>query len=80
VVVTVEELIPNSEVRRMPEATSIPHFIVDAVVELPRGAYPCSCFNYYDVDYDHIKEYLKAAAEGQFDKYLDKYVYGRENA
>jgi glutaconate CoA-transferase subunit A len=80
VVVTVEELIANSEVRRMPEATSIPHFIVDAVVELPRGAYPCSCFNYYDVDYDHIKDYLKAAAGGQFDKYLDKYVYGRENA
>ena len=78
VVVTAEELIPNSEFRRMPEATTLPHFIVDAVVEVPKGAYPCSCFNYYDADYDHIKEYLKAAAGDQFREYLDKYVFGRK--
>jgi len=80
VVVTVEELIPNSEIRKMPEATTLPHFIVDAVVEAPRGAYPCSCFNYYEPDYDHIKEYLKAAAADRFDQYLDEYVYRRESA
>jgi glutaconate CoA-transferase subunit A len=80
VVVTVEEVIPNSEIRRMPEATTLPHFIVDAVVETPRGAYPCSCFNYYDVEYGHIQEYLKAAAKDQFKEYLDKYVHGRESA
>jgi glutaconate CoA-transferase subunit A len=80
VVVTVEELIPNSEIRKTPEATTLPHFIVDAVVETPKGAYPCSCFNYYDADYDHIKEYLKAAAKDQFKEYLDKYVYGRASS
>jgi len=79
VVVTVEELIPNSEFRKMPEATTLPHFIVDAVVEAPRGAYPCSCFNYYDADYDHVREYLAAAAKDQFKEYLDRYVYRREN-
>ena len=80
VVVTVEELISNSEIRKMPESTTLPHFIVDAVVEAPKGAYPCSCFNYYDVDYDHIQEYLKSAAKDQFNDYLDKYVHGREIA
>ena len=80
VVVTVEELIPNSEIRKMPEATTLPHFIVDAVVEAPRGAYPCSCLNYYDVDYDHIQEYLKAAAKDQFQLYLDTHVYGRKSS
>ena len=80
VVVTVEDVIPNSEIRRMPEATTLPHFIVDAVVETPKGAYPCSCFNYYDVEYGHIQEYLKAAAKDQFKEYLDKYVHGRESA
>jgi len=77
VVVTVEEVIPNSEIRKMPQATTLPHFLVDAVVEAPKGAFPCSCFNYYEVEYDHIQEYLKAAAKGQFQEYLDKYVYGR---
>jgi glutaconate CoA-transferase subunit A len=80
VVVTVEELIPNSEIRKKPEATTIPHFIVDAVVETPKGAYPCSCFNYYDVDYEHIQEYLKAAARDQFEQYLDQNVYRRATA
>ncbi len=80
VVVTVEEVIANSEIRKMPEATTIPHFIVDAVVETPKGAYPCSCFNYYDSDYDHIKEYLRAAAKDQFEQYLETYVYRRESA
>jgi glutaconate CoA-transferase subunit A len=78
VVVTSEELIPNSEIRKMPEATTLPHFIVDAVVETPKGAYPCSCFNYYDADYEHIKDYLKYAAEDRFGEYLDKHVYGRQ--
>jgi glutaconate CoA-transferase subunit A len=77
VVVTVEELIPSSEFRKMPEATTLPHFIVDAVVEAPKGAYPCSCFNYYDADYDHIKEYLKASTGDTFKEYLDTYVLRR---
>ncbi|MGD2272384.1 MAG: CoA-transferase [Desulfobacterales bacterium] len=80
VVVTVEELIPNSEVRKMPEATTIPHFIVDAVVKAPRGAHPGSCLNYYDTDYAHIQAYLKAAADNKFEQYLDEYVYRRARA
>lgn len=78
VIVIVEELISNNEFRRNPEATTLPHFLVDAVVETPKGAYPCSCFNYYDADYDHIKEYLKAAAEDRFAEYLERYVYRRD--
>jgi glutaconate CoA-transferase subunit A len=77
VIVTAEEIIANEEFRKNPEATSIPHFIVDAVVHAPKGAYPCSCFNRYDADYDHIREYIDAANQDQFEKYLDKYVYGR---
>jgi glutaconate CoA-transferase subunit A len=74
VVVTAEELIPNDQFRKMPEATTIPHFLVDAVVETPKGAYPCSCFNYYDADYGHIQEYLETVANDQFKEYLRKYV------
>ncbi len=79
VVVTVEELISNREVRQMPQATTLPHFLVDAVVEAPQGAFPCSCFNYYDADYDHIQGYLKAVAQNQFEQYLDQHVHRRES-
>lgn len=75
VVVTVEEIVPNEAFRKMPEATTFPHFLVDAVVEAPKGAYPASCFNYYDADYGHIKEYMKYANEGRFEEYLEKYIH-----
>jgi glutaconate CoA-transferase, subunit A len=75
VVVTAEEIISNDEFRKMPEATTLPHFLVDAVVHTPNGAYPCSCCNYYEVDYDHIEEYLKAATDDRFDEYLKQYVH-----
>jgi glutaconate CoA-transferase subunit A len=77
VVVTVEEIIPNVEFRRMPEATTLPHFLVDAVSEVSKGAYPASCFNYYDADYDHIEEYMRYGNEGNFQTYLEKYVHRR---
>ncbi len=78
VIVTAEEIISNDEIRDNPEATSIPHFNVDAVVHAPNGAYPCSCFNRYDADYDHIQQYVDAVSNDQFDNYLDKYVHGRD--
>lgn len=80
VVVTVEEIIPTEDFRKAPELTTLPHFIVDAVVEAPRGAYPTSCFNYYDVDYDHIREYMTCCQQDRFGEYLDRYVYGRVSA
>ena len=73
---TAEEIISNDKIRSMPEATTLPHFMVDAVVHVPNGAYPCSCCNYYDVDYEHIKEYIAASQDDRFDEYLDQYVHG----
>ena len=80
VIVTAEEIIPSEEFRRNPEATRILHFMVDAVVHAPRGAYPCSCFNRYDADYEHIREYVAAVNHDQFKGYLDRHVYRRTGA
>ncbi len=80
VIVTVEEIISNREIRQAPERTTLPHFIVDAVVEAPRGAYPCACFNYYEADYDHIQAYLQAAAGDRFQDYLELHVHRRKSA
>jgi glutaconate CoA-transferase, subunit A len=77
VIVTAEEIIANEDFRRRPDATRIPHFLVDAVVHAPNGAYPCSCFNRYDADYEHIREYIAAVNNDRFAAYLDQYVHGR---
>ena len=80
VVVTAEEIIPDGEFRKSPERTTLPHFLVDAVVHAPKGAYPCSCCNYYDVDYGHIEEYIHAVADDRFDDYLQQYVHEERTA
>lgn len=77
VVVSAEEIVPTEELRKWPGETTIPHFLVDAVVEAPRGAHPCSCYSRYDADYDHIRAYMAAVNEGCFEQYLDENVYGR---
>jgi glutaconate CoA-transferase subunit A len=77
VVVTVEEIVPTEEFRRHPELTALPHFLVDAIVEAPGGAAPTSCFNYYEVDYAHVQEYMRYAQEDRFAEYLDRHVFGR---
>lgn len=76
VVVTVEEMVSTDDIRRRPEATTLPHFLVDAVVHVPNGAWPCSCCNRYDADYDHLREYLAAANGGRFEDYLERHVHG----
>jgi len=74
-IVTVEEIIPHEEIKARPEETTIPYFLVDAVVEVPRGAHPTSCYLYYGSDRDHMAEYagMSRTPEG-FREYLERYV------
>ncbi len=74
VIVTAEEIVDTDDIRKHPEMTAIPHFMVDGVVKAPKGAYPCSCYCYYDADMDHFREYLDLCRKGALDGYIDKYV------
>lgn len=58
-IVSVEEIIDEEDIMRAPERTTVPYFEVDYIVNAPKGAHPCSCFNYYDPDIAQIKEYLE---------------------
>lgn len=75
VVVTVEEIVSNEEIRRTPEATGIPYFKVDAVVEVPYGAHPCSLFPKYNFDRALFEEYAAASRTPEGTQaFLQKYV------
>jgi len=79
VLVTAEEIIPDEEVRRHPDRTVIPGFVVDAVVHAPFGSFPHECYGLYEADFDHFGEYAAAIdANGSraVTDYLDRYVYG----
>lgn len=50
VIVTAEEIVDSEVLRRHPERTILPGFMVDAVVEAPYGAHPTSFFPGYGYD------------------------------
>ncbi len=76
VIVTVEEIVDSAVIRRRPELTILPGFLVDAVVEVPFGAHPAGMYRYYDYDEAHIDEYYAASRHPeQFRAYLEDYVY-----
>lgn len=60
VLVTCEELIPNSEIRARPDRTVIPYYLVDAVAEVPYGGYPGNMPGAYYSDEDHLRAWLEA--------------------
>lgn len=64
VIVSAEEIVAAEEIRRDPIRTVIPHFAVDAVVEAPYGAYPHECYGRYEIDTEHVDEYMGAVREG----------------
>jgi glutaconate CoA-transferase subunit A len=74
-IVTVERIIPHSEISRQPSLTYIPGHIVEAIVRVPYGAHPAACDTLYDEDEAHLAEYLEycRTPEGAA-AYLDKYV------
>jgi len=58
-IITCERLITNEEIRRSPSETKIPYYLVDAVCEVPYGAYPGNMVYEYFSDEEHLREWLK---------------------
>lgn len=59
-VVTVERVVPHAQVAARPNLTYIPHTKVDAVCEVPYGAWPSSCDTEYDEDAAELDRWTRA--------------------
>src|SRR3972149_3471437 len=75
VIVSAEEIIETEEIRRDPGRTTIPYYVVDAVVHAPFGAYPGECAGYYASDPAHVIEVGGATIAGRTEGSLEKWVY-----
>lgn len=76
VIVSVEQVVDTEELLRDPELTRIPGHLVDAIVELPGGAYPSSCLPHYDVDYGYFLDYIDAVEDGRVADYVAGQIDG----
>ncbi len=80
VVLTTEEIIDNNIIRAEPWKTTIPFFVVDAVVEVKYGAHPAQMPYLYYFDEDHIGEWLeKSKTDNGVLDYLEEYVFNVES-
>jgi len=79
-IITTEEIIDNEEIRKDPDQTKIPGFIVDAVVEMKYGAHPTLMPDKYYFDEEIIGEWLiMSKTDEGTEKWIDKYVHGTAN-
>ena len=77
VVILAEEVVPESEMRKLPEGNQIPYFVVDAIVECPWGAFPSSVPFYYDYDAPFMRDMDKVSRNVEDQKkWLDEWIYG----
>ena len=80
VIVTVEKIVNSKEFRKQPDMTTIPFFCVDAIVELPYGAYPSECWDMYEADFDHFNQFAERTNEKGIDgakEYVTEFVYAK---
>jgi len=82
VIISTEELIDTEYIRRDPGKTTIPYYLVDAVVEAPFGAHPGEVAGVYVSDTEAIMEAFQAGGDPTGEKmkqYLENNIYSLSN-
>lgn len=73
VIITTEQIVPESKMKYQNEHIDIPGFLVSAVVHTPKGASPCSCYKKYDIDEKTLKAFVSYKEKSEIQSYLDEY-------
>jgi glutaconate CoA-transferase subunit A len=63
VLVVAERVADSGLFEAQPEATLVPHFMVEAFAVVPQGAWPGSCWPAYAIDYPAVERYLAPGDE-----------------
>jgi len=75
-IVSAEEIVPTEEIRKYPDRTLIPYYLVDAVVHAPYGSHPGEMAYLYCRDEPEIKAWVEASATDEgAQAYLKEWVY-----
>ena len=75
-IIITEKLVETEDIIHLPRRAQIPMQSVQAVVKVPFGAHPTSCFPIYTFDPHHIQTYMKMS----FDEYKAKYISKTDQA
>jgi len=75
-IITCERLVETEDIRYLQGKAQLPMQTSDAVIKIPFGAHPTSCYDRYTFDALHIQEYLKM----NFEEYKHKFIDVKSNA
>jgi glutaconate CoA-transferase subunit A len=75
-IITCERLVETEDIRYLQGKAQLPMQTSDAIVKIPFGAHPTSCYDRYTFDALHIQEYLKM----NFEDYQRKFIDVKSNA
>ncbi len=76
VIISAEEIVSDEEIRKYPDRTAIPYYLVDAVVHAPFGSFPGEMAYHYGRDEKLIRDWVKASKTPESAQaYLDKYIH-----
>ncbi|MBE9470849.1 MAG: CoA transferase subunit A [Chloroflexi bacterium] len=79
-VISAEEIVDTEDIRRHPDRTIIPYYLVDGVVHAPYGSHPGEMVYCHARDEDQLREWVEASkTEEGTQAYLDKYIHGVAN-
>jgi glutaconate CoA-transferase subunit A len=74
-IISTEEIIDTESIRRQPQRTTIPYYLVDAVVLAPFGSYPGAVQGLYQADFGALFELALTQYQQKTDEYLEKWVF-----
>ena len=70
VIITAETIAPDGRFSYGKEKADIPHFMVQAVVHVSKGAFPCSCAGKYEIERKNLDAFKKLKTEAELEAYL----------
>ena len=80
VIVSVEEVVTQDEIRRVSNMTTIPYYYVDAIVHAPFGAHWRDVPFYYQHDLAYgLEAFEQFSTPEGFEAWVDKYILGTKN-
>jgi hypothetical protein len=75
-IISTEKIISTEEIRKQPDRTVIPYYLVDAVIEAPFGSHPGEMCYVYERDEPMIKAWVEASRDPETtQEFLQKYIY-----
>ena len=79
-IITTERLVDHEVIQNDPGSTRIPYFMVDAVCEVPFGAFPGTMPGEYFSDEEHLREWLTVDKDPDvFREFIRKNIYDCDN-